>query len=348
MDVINSWLARSQRSSLPEPTALQSLRSRQIEQLKNVDGRVVEILRDFEYRVTVDEKSGLFLKILLPPQFPQDRPIVSVYPRIIHQWVNDQMLVIGSQGLNSFMLHSDLGKVIREIMEEFKNNPPVFLVASSVQSGWSSENAAPSSYSSIQQSSKDNFGRPSFSDVRQNIEHSNLSEFQSYEFFDVAHISSKLGSLSLNEIKALRDDDEKIFEMVCSLPQLKKIKGYSLLRDQCETLAKENLSKKTLLEEKKRIILEKYDQLNELRNKFDTSVRRQDELLQVFSPQTLQDNIRVAALEAEEEAEAVAEDFLEGKIPVDEFHKTFMTRRTVSHLRRAKEEKCLTSIVGNF
>lgn len=46
-------------------------------------------------------------------------------------------------------------------------------------------------------------------------------------------------SLSLNEIKALRDDDEKIFEMVCSLPQLKKIKGYSLLRDQCETLASE-------------------------------------------------------------------------------------------------------------
>lgn len=62
------------------------------------------------------------------------------------------------------------------------------------------------------------------------------------------------------------------------------------------------------------VFVMQYDQLNELRNKFDTSVRRQDDLLQVFSPQTLQDNIRVAALEAEEEAEAVAEDFLEGSV----------------------------------
>jgi len=33
----------------------------------------------------------------------------------------------------------------------------------------------------------------------------------------------------------------------------------------------------------------------------------------MFSPQALQDNIKVAALEAEEAAEAVAEDFLEGE-----------------------------------
>lgn len=56
-----------------------------------------------------------------------------------------------------------------------------------------------------------------------------------------------------------------------------------------------------------------YDQLNELRNKFDASSKRQDELLEMFSPQALQDNVKVAALEAEEAAEAVAEDFLEGE-----------------------------------
>lgn len=342
MDVLNNWLSRPQKSNIPEPTALQALRSRQIEQLKSIDGRVTEIIRDQEYRVTVDEKSGLYLKISLPPQFPEERPAVSVSPKASHPWISEQMLVVGCTGVNNFMVHSDLGKVIREIIDEFRHNPPLILTVTSTQSMWSTQNALPSSYLPRHRSANESFVQPTYSDISHRADQSNLREFPNYDFFDTTPLSSQLDKMSLKEIENLKEDDEKLYEMVCSLPQLKKVTAYrKLLRQQLEKQAKENLGKKALLDEKKRIILEKYDQLNELRNKFDASSKRQDELLEMFSPQALQDNIKVAALEAEEAAEAVAEDFLEGKITIDEFNKTFMARRTLSHLRRVKEEKCV-------
>ena len=56
-----------------------------------------------------------------------------------------------------------------------------------------------------------------------------------------------------------------------------------------------------------------YDKLNELRTEFDLSCSSQDHLRQQLEPTALQDRLKVAALEAEEEAEAVAEKFLDGE-----------------------------------
>ena len=56
-----------------------------------------------------------------------------------------------------------------------------------------------------------------------------------------------------------------------------------------------------------------YDQLNEVRAKFDELSQRQDELRQVYDPQIVRNNLQVAAMQAEEEAEAIAEKFIEGK-----------------------------------
>ena len=57
-----------------------------------------------------------------------------------------------------------------------------------------------------------------------------------------------------------------------------------------------------------------YDELNDLRRVFDEHSERQAEMRSVYDPQTLQANLRVAAQEAEEEAEAIAEEFIEGNV----------------------------------
>lgn len=55
----------------------------------------------------------------------------------------------------------------------------------------------------------------------------------------------------------------------------------------------------------------------------------------------LQAGLKVAAHEAEEESNNIAENFLEGKTDVDDFLSSFMEKKkkTIYNCRKAKEEK---------
>ena len=55
-----------------------------------------------------------------------------------------------------------------------------------------------------------------------------------------------------------------------------------------------------------------YDELNDLRRTFDEYSEKQKEVRKAYDPQTLQANLKVAAQQAEEEAETIAEEFIEG------------------------------------
>ena len=44
-------------------------------------------------------------------------------------------------------------------------------------------------------------------------------------------------------------------------------------------------------------------------------------------------------MEADEESETMAESFLEGQLPLDEFLKNYKSKRKLSHARKAAEEK---------
>jgi len=161
---------------------------------------------------------------------------------------------------------------------------------------------------------------------------------------DLSHcariISMDLEKLSVDELKELSVDDELMTETLLALPI---ISGKSCERRQfCSNLdyfAKENVAKKVQLEEKKRVVLEKYDQLNDLRSKFDDDLRQQQELRSRFELPTLLDQLRVAASNAEETAEGVADHFLAGKISVDEFEKAYFQSRVLGNVRRAQEDK---------
>lgn len=54
---------------------------------------------------------------------------------------------------------------------------------------------------------------------------------------------------------------------------------------------------------------------------------------QSCSPSALQARLKVAAHEAEEESDTIAEDFLEGKTEIDDFLSSFMEKRTVCNIQ---------------
>ena len=57
-------------------------------------------------------------------------------------------------------------------------------------------------------------------------------------------------------------------------------------------------------------------------------------------------------MEADEESETIAENFLAGKMPLDEFLKNYKSKRKLSHSRKMSEEKLghliYTGKVGDF
>uniref|UniRef100_A0A671U0C2 VPS37A subunit of ESCRT-I n=1 Tax=Sparus aurata TaxID=8175 RepID=A0A671U0C2_SPAAU len=86
---------------------------------------LAEIQKDVEYRIpfTVNN-STISVNVLLPPQFPQEKPVVSVYPPVGHHLVDSNNgTMITSPLINNFGMHSDLGKVIQSLLDEFWKSP---------------------------------------------------------------------------------------------------------------------------------------------------------------------------------------------------------------------------------
>ena len=412
------WITGRQKSSLPEPTALQVQRSRQIEQLKCFNKNVSEIVRDLEYRInTVVGGVTISLYVTLPPLFPQDKPVVKISPRVNHSWVDNQMIVTGSPGLNNFMIHSDLGKVVKEIIDEFQSNPPTMLPQQTGYSGYyhtptigvvppissldqrteegSRHHAArvspyPSPSLSISEHSKylqqtpvlggmntpavcsqspyltpsatlmlaSPYPMPGSTPQRTpSVQQSNgaTSIFLSPpKLQDDSTVPSpghylmpimpnhfpQLQDLSIQELGELADDDEKILQILTNLPELQQlnIDKEKFMHDNEES-ATQNLSLKPVLEEKRKLLLEKYASLHDLQKQFDEKAQHQEMLRQQFELSTIKNMLNIAAEKANEESENIAESFLAGKMKIDEFKSLYLEKRKLSHLRKAKQEK---------
>ncbi|XP_048454473.1 vacuolar protein sorting-associated protein 37A-like [Rhincodon typus] len=90
-----NWIFPSSKGSgsgsghLPPLTSLQQQRQRQIESVKSSHNSIVEIQKDVEYRLpfTVNNKT-INLNIFLPPQFPQEKPVITVFPPVRHHLVD--------------------------------------------------------------------------------------------------------------------------------------------------------------------------------------------------------------------------------------------------------------------
>jgi len=324
MTAMLNWFNKGQKSQLPEPTALQVLRAKQIEQLRHIGFIVAEIQRDVEYRVSINDL--LSLHVVLPPQFPQEKPVLRITPGIVHPWVNDQMIVTGCSSVNSFKAHSDLGKVVKEVVEEFRQNPPPIAAVSVSYK-------APTSTMSNEASTKQIVPQPSSS-----------SSWQPYSVL-VGNVNCVmpdsfpgLEDLTAAEIRSLFDNEEDILKHLEPYMQVVEYNRAESLQA-LEVSAQENIVKQTQLEERKRIILEKHETLNNLRHRLDELLQLQEERRKKYELCLLQDNLKVASLEADERAESFADKFLDGKTSVEEFRKNYMTARIQYHQRRVMEDK---------
>lgn len=404
-----SYLSGDQKpsSSLSPVTALQEQRAKQITSLRNLNPNVVEIKVQSEYRISITQQGqNIALHILLPPQFPQEKPVVRVSPPVRHPWVSQNMEVIGSSRLNTFGVHTDLGRIVQDIIQEFTQNPPmVFSKPSNQQVPPAPPPAAMGGYTpytevppnqmpmvpppySLYQPVQNPSGQPqdssippwhpiaapsSTSEPTGSISHidfpSSIETTQandatpseadknifekpntpppllqgasnSYQIPEIDKSFESLSSLSNEELESLLDDETKFMELFHSMPGLKKFfEERNNLYHTCQELAKRNLSCKPELERRKATVKDLEEQQSQLKERFQKSSFKQQSLNRECDPQNLLDNIRVAAADAEHSSDSLAEDFMEGSLPLEDFLRQYSDKRTTFHLRKIKEEK---------
>ena len=259
----------------------------------------------------------------------------------------------GCTQLNLFQMHSDLGKVVQSIIKEFKRNAPRF------------HNGLPyaaSSGSSISVMPSPLPGEPLAVDPEPN--HGQLSNIYSATSEANSNIYSPSsseepggsggggGSSEIdNVMKRLQDLNGQELGEICANPDLLLDYIHSMdsvvdlqkqrkqLVDQNHSIAKENLSHEPEVEDLQLDLKATFEEYNDAFSRLEEKVRKQDELRQIYEPHNIMNNLRISIMQAEEESEEIAENFLQSKTNLDEFLSNFLEKRKTCHLRRMKEER---------
>uniref|UniRef100_A0A3P9JK03 VPS37A subunit of ESCRT-I n=1 Tax=Oryzias latipes TaxID=8090 RepID=A0A3P9JK03_ORYLA len=266
-----------------------------------------------------------------------------------------------------FGMHSDLGKVIQSLLDEFWKSPPA-LMSSSIPPypaqafHYSPHHVGPSQTPSpgpapvpapapMSHTGVDMVHGPPravapyglITDLPLPVP---TGESQAglnghmYKMPEIPETFPELPDMNLNQLSDMSENEDVLLEFFVRLPQFKQVTGdKEELISSIVDMAKKNLQMEPQLEDKRQEMLNKYEQLTQMKTAFEMKMQRQHELSESCSLSTLQARLKVAAHQAEEESEDTAENFLEGGIEIDEFLTSFMEKRTLCHSRRAKEEK---------
>uniref|UniRef100_A0A667X9P4 VPS37A subunit of ESCRT-I n=1 Tax=Myripristis murdjan TaxID=586833 RepID=A0A667X9P4_9TELE len=370
-----NWLFPLSKGSGPLPplNSLQQQRQRQIESLKAAHSSLAEIQKDVEYRIpfTVNN-STISVNILLPPQFPQEKPVVSVYPPVGHHLVDSNNgTIVTSPLITNFGMHSDLGKVIQSLLDEFWKSPPALMSSGPTGFPYMYKPSGMAPYPTqgfhygpppapapapIPHTGADSTHGPPrapapyglITDLPLPVP---TGETQAglnghmYKMPEIPESFPELSEMSMSQLKDMSEQEDVLLEFFVSLPQLKQVTSdKEELVTSIVDMAKKNLQMEPQLEGKRQEMLYKYEQLTQMKSAFETKMQRQHELSESCSLSALQARLKVAAHQAEEESEETAENFLEGRTEIDDFLTSFMEKRTLCHSRRAKEEKLQQSI----
>ncbi|XP_026159683.1 vacuolar protein sorting-associated protein 37C isoform X2 [Mastacembelus armatus] len=150
----------------------------------------------------------------------------------------------------------------------------------------------------------------------------------------------KLQDLSQSELQELLDNAERVDSMALESDEIQNIQ---LEREMAlasnRSLAEQNLDIKPRLESQKELLVERYSQLEAVRETYRQHCSLRDGIMGQVSPEALLARLQTEGSKTEAESEALADEFLEGSLPLDSFLDRFLSLRSLAHKRRVRIEK---------
>ncbi|XP_076269970.1 vacuolar protein sorting 37A isoform X2 [Rhynchophorus ferrugineus] len=283
------------------------IRKQQINTLKIFNENVREVVADSEYEIPFQSGvNRLTMKISLGQDFPKEKPILAINPKIYHPWVNEKGFVIAAPGLVNFTVHSDLGRVVQAIIRELQRNPPPL--------------------------AKNN-----------NIVISNISVlvFSSYSHQRAPNsLIAELNTLSLEELQFLNGNEDRLLEFIDEQDCIKEQQDlFDDLMHHIEELSENNLSKEQKLHQLQESVDSRLEDVSTLTFNNEKLYNVYQNLSQKYSPRNIQEELRKSAKQAEEDSDKIVDSFLQGDLDVDSFLNIFIRTKALCQLRKTKEEK---------
>ncbi|KAK2558169.1 Vacuolar protein sorting-associated protein 37B [Acropora cervicornis] len=153
-------------------------------------------------------------------------------------------------------------------------------------------------------------------------------------------IMSLLQHIDKGELQELLNNEGQINDLISDNEEVKRIGiHHDTVMASNRSLAEYNLSQQPVLERKKQMLIEAYQNKTLIQVEFDKNQQTLETLSSQYSPDTTLALLQASAQQAEDEAEKTADKFMDGEINVDEFIQTFQSQKTTHHLRKIKSEK---------
>jgi len=248
------------------------------------------------------------IKITLEANFPNSAPVVQLLPEgLDHILLDDRGYVRKNEFLpiGKWNAVSDLGRLISDLYAEFSRNEPVWRV-----------------------------NLPSYQNIKTEPVRSNIpGKPRNQNNFP------ELEKLGVDEMKILINDESKFKEFVSTIESINNPANLKkeLLNTNNETKDKISVAQseiKSLVDEVSQLKLQ-FEQLREQQN---TNTKLQESILSKYSAQNFTQYLTEKAQQLEDTTESLGDDFVKGKIALDEFLTQFQKNRKEFNLAQIKSK----------
>jgi len=339
-------------------------RRKQINTLKIFNDNVTEIRQEQEYRIFFSSDSGdrLVMVIFLPETFPLNtRPVIKIFfsghggddhqnnvdfdTKVTHPWLDiNSSSVIGSPGLNTFGVHSELGRVVQAIKREFEKNPPRKMFMAELEANINGDRNISKQMSSSVCCSKNNgvIGETTSSSVALN--NSKMPTCNSVMIYQKKHqFSKEVNELNKKDLKELLEEPVvfKHFYKKLDISELKSMdETANGLNESIKECLATNHELSDQLHEKKNRNISKASDLEAIQAKCSQTAKiLRDTTSGSLTRSAICDKLNIASHKDEQESEKFAEEFLSGNLSLDDFLTSYVSARKNYHLCKTKGEK---------
>jgi len=339
-------------------------RRKQINTLKIFNDNVTEIRQEQEYRIFFSSDSGdrLVMVIFLPETFPLNtRPIIKIFfsghggddhqnnvdfdTKVTHPWLDiNSSSVIGSPGLNTFGVHSELGRVVQAIKREFEKNPPRKMFMAELEANINGDRNISKQMSSSVFCSKNNgvIGETTSSSVALN--NSKMPTCNSVMIYQKKHqFSKEVNELNKKDLQELLEEPVvfKHFYKKLDISELKSMdETANGLNESIKECLATNHELSDQLHEKKNRNISKASDLEAIQAKCSQTAKiLRDTTSGSLTRSAICDKLNIASHKDEQESEKFAEEFLSGNLSLDDFLTSYVSARKNYHLCKTKGEK---------
>ncbi|KAJ8373060.1 hypothetical protein AAFF_G00271880 [Aldrovandia affinis] len=153
-------------------------------------------------------------------------------------------------------------------------------------------------------------------------------------------LMEKIQDLSQSELQDLLDNDGKVESLV---QESDEVQSVQLEREMAlasnRSLAEQNLSLKPQLEQERERLVERYSELEGVRETYQQRCTQRDDIIGQVTPEGLLSRLQAEGANTEAESETLADQFLDGSLSLDSFLDSFLSLRSLAHKRRVRIEK---------